>query len=61
MNGGDATSDGSLDSTDSAVWEQQNGSFNDYLFNSDYNLDASVDSVDSAIWEVNNGKYQEID
>jgi hypothetical protein len=61
MNAGDGDSDGSLDSIDSAIWENQNGSFNNYSDNSDYNLDASVDALDSALWEVNNGKYQELD
>jgi hypothetical protein len=61
MNGGDANHDGSLDSTDSAIWEVQNGNFNDYLLNADYNLDGSIDGPDSALWELNNGKYQELD
>jgi hypothetical protein len=61
MNGGDANKDGSIDSADSAVWESQNGAFDDYWLNSDYNLDASIDAADSAIWELNNGKYQELD
>ncbi len=61
MNGGDANHDGSLDSSDSAIWEGQNGNFNDYLLNSDYNLDGSIDGPDSALWELNNGKYQELD
>ncbi len=61
MNGGDANMDGSIDSSDSTIWELQNGSFDDYLFNSDYNADGSVDGSDSAIWELNNGKYQELD
>jgi hypothetical protein len=61
MNGGDANMDGSLDGTDSTVWEIQNGGFDDYLLNTDYNLDGSVDGSDSAIWQLNNGKYQELD
>ncbi len=61
MIGGDAIPDGSTDSSDSAIWEAQNGAFDDYTLNSDYNLDGSVDSTDSAIWELSNGKYQEID
>jgi hypothetical protein len=61
MNAGDANSDGSIDSVDSALWEAQNGAFDDYTLNSDYNLDGSIDSVDSALWEINNGKYQELD
>jgi hypothetical protein len=60
MNGGDANFDGSLDSSDSAIWENENGGFNDYLLNSDYNLDASIDGIDSAIWEVLNGRYEEL-
>jgi hypothetical protein len=60
MNGGDANFDGSLDSSDSAIWETENGGFNDYLLNSDYNLDASIDGIDSAIWEVLNGRYEEL-
>ncbi len=60
MNGGDGNSDGSLDGTDSAVWETQNGSFDDYSLYTDYNLDGSIDGVDSAIWEINNGKYEEL-
>jgi hypothetical protein len=61
MNGGDANSDGSIDSSDSAIWEIQNGSFDNYTLNADYNLDGSVDSIDSAIWELNNGKYEELE
>jgi len=61
MNGGDANSDGSIDSIDSIDWETQNGLFDDYLLNSDYNMDGSVDSIDTIIWESNNGKYQELD
>jgi hypothetical protein len=61
MNGGDANSDGSIDAVDSALWELQNGSFDDYQLNSDYNLDGSIDAIDSAIWELNNGKYEELD
>jgi hypothetical protein len=61
MNGGDSTADGSLDSSDSAIWENQNGGFDDYNLNSDYNQDGSIDGVDSAIWELNNGKYEELD
>lgn len=61
MIGGDANSDGSIDSTDAAIWETQNGSFDDYTLRTDYNLDGSVDSTDSAIWELNNGKYEELD
>jgi hypothetical protein len=61
MNGGDASKDGSIDSADSAIWEAENGAFDNYWLNSDYNLDASIDGVDSAIWELNNGKYQELD
>jgi hypothetical protein len=61
MNGGDANHDGSLDSVDSAIWEVENGNFNDYLLNSDYNLDGSIDGPDSALWQLNNGKYQELD
>ncbi len=60
MNGGDGNSDGSIDAADSALWELQNGSFDDYYFNTDYNLDGSIDAVDSAIWEINNGKYEEL-
>jgi hypothetical protein len=60
MNGGDANTDGSLDASDSGLWETQNGSFDDYSLYADYNLDGSVDSVDSAIWELNNGKYEEL-
>jgi hypothetical protein len=61
LNGGDGNMDGSADGTDSTVWEAQNGSFLDYLFNADYNFDGSVDGTDATIWEGNNGKYQEID
>ncbi len=61
MNGGDANRDGSIDSADSALWEAQNGSFDDYTLNADYNLDGSIDGIDSALWEMNNGKYQELD
>ncbi len=60
LTGGDASFDGSLDSIDSAIWEGQNGSFDNYFDNADYNLDGSVDSTDSGIWEMNNGKYQEL-
>ncbi len=61
MNGGDSSFDGSIDSSDSAIWETQNGSFDDYTLNADYNQDGSIDGVDSAIWELNNGKYEELD
>jgi hypothetical protein len=61
MNAGDANMDGSIDSSDSTVWELENGSFDDYLLNSDYNMDGSVDGTDSTLWEINNGKYQELD
>jgi hypothetical protein len=61
MNGGDANADGSLDSGDSAIWETQNGAFNDYYLNADFNLDGSIDGVDSAVWQMNNGKYEELD
>ncbi len=61
MNAGDANHDGSLDSVDSAIWEAQNGNFDDYFLNADYNLDSSIDGIDSAIWETNNGKYEELD
>jgi hypothetical protein len=60
LNGGDADSDGSLDGIDSTVWENQNGAFDNYWLNSDYNMDSSVDGIDSTIWEINNGKYQEL-
>jgi hypothetical protein len=60
MNGGDANTDGSLDAPDSAIWQVENGSFDDYSLYSDYNLDGSIDSIDSAIWELNNGKYEEL-
>jgi hypothetical protein len=60
MNSGDANADGSLDGSDSAVWQIQNGSFDDYSLYSDYNLDGSIDGIDSAIWELNNGKYEEL-
>jgi photosystem II stability/assembly factor-like uncharacterized protein len=58
---GDANFDGSIDGSDSTVWEQQNGSFFNYYDNSDYNLDSSIDGSDAVLWEINNGKYEEID
>jgi choice-of-anchor B domain-containing protein len=62
MVGGDANADGSIDGSDSAIWEIQNGLFqNTYNNTADFNLDGSVDSIDSAIWEINNGKYEELD
>ncbi len=61
MIGGDANFDGSIDSIDSAIWEAQNGNFDDYFLNADYNLDGSIDGPDSGIWETHNGKYQELD
>jgi hypothetical protein len=61
MNGGDSNKDGSIDSSDSTVWEAQNGAFDDYSLNADYNMDGSVDGTDSTLWELNNGKYQELD
>jgi hypothetical protein len=61
MIGGDADSDGSIDAFDTIVWEIQNGLFDDYTNNADYNMDGSVDAFDSIIWELNNGKYQELD
>jgi hypothetical protein len=57
----DAISDGSIDSFDASIWEFQNGSFDNYLNNADYNFDGSVDSLDSVLWEDNNGKYDELD
>jgi hypothetical protein len=61
MISGDANFDGSIDSIDSAVWENENGTYDDYTANGDYNLDGSVDSIDSVVWELNNGTYEEID
>lgn len=60
MNGGDANSDGSVDSFDTIDWELQNGIFDEYTNNSDYNMDGSVDAFDSIIWEINNGKFQDL-
>jgi hypothetical protein len=60
MNGGDANADGSVDSSDAAIWEYQNGSFDDYWLSADCNLDGSIDGVDAAIIESNNGKYEEL-
>ncbi len=57
--GGDANYDGSIDGTDSAIWELTNGSFDDYNMNADYNMDGSTDAIDSALWEINNGKYEQ--
>ena len=57
----DGNKDGSIDGLDSAIWEVQNGTFDEYLNNTDYNLDGSVDALDSAIWEFQNGKYEELD
>jgi hypothetical protein len=59
MRGGDANHDGSIDASDSAIWENSNGFFGIYKLTEDYNLDGSVDATDSAIWEVNNGTYSE--
>ncbi len=61
MNGGDATMDGSIDSFDTIIWEQENGNFDNYWLNPDYNLDGSVDSFDTILWEVNNGKFEELE
>jgi len=61
MNAGDANSDGSVDATDTVVWETFNGLFDNYNYNSDYNLDGSVDAIDTVDWERNNGKYEELD
>jgi photosystem II stability/assembly factor-like uncharacterized protein len=58
---GDANFDGSIDGSDSTIWEQQNGSFFNYYDNSDYSLDASIDGSDAVLWEINNGKYEELD
>jgi extracellular elastinolytic metalloproteinase len=58
---GDANSDGSIDGSDSTIWEAENGSFNSYLYLSDYNLDGSIDGSDATLWEMHNGKYQELD
>jgi hypothetical protein len=60
MRAGDANSDGSIDAIDSAIWEPQNGSFDNYGDNADYNLDGSVDGIDSALWELNNGAYEQL-
>jgi hypothetical protein len=62
MAGGDANSDGSIDSFDSIIWEAQNGNFsNPYTLNADYNLDGAVDAFDSVLWELQNGKFQEVE
>jgi predicted RNase H-like HicB family nuclease len=60
MYSGDANSDGSIDAFDSIIWENQNGTFDNYD-KVDYNLDGSIDAFDSIIWEINNGKFEEID
>lgn len=60
MISGDANSDGSIDAFDTVLWENQNGTFDNYD-NADYNLDGSVDAFDSIIWEFNNGKFEELD
>jgi choice-of-anchor B domain-containing protein len=61
MVGGDANLDGSIDGTDSSIWEVQNGSFaNPYQNMADFNLDGSVDGSDAAFWELVNGSFQEI-
>jgi hypothetical protein len=60
MIGGEANNDGSIDGSDSTIWELDNGGFNDYTKNSDYNLDGSIDGSDAVIWEVNNGKFEEL-
>jgi hypothetical protein len=59
--GGDADSDGSVDAFDSIIWDLQNGLFNDYEYNADYNLDGGVDAFDTIVWEINNGKFDDID
>ncbi|MFZ4545390.1 MAG: T9SS C-terminal target domain-containing protein [Saprospiraceae bacterium] len=61
MIGGAANADGSIDALDSLFWETQNGLFDDYTKNADYNIDGSVDALDSILWETNNGKFQELD
>lgn len=55
--GGDANFDESIDATDTILWEQQNGLFDDYSINSDYNADGSCDAFDTIIWELNNGLF----
>jgi hypothetical protein len=60
MRGGDANVDGSLDSTDSAQWEVENGNLDDYTKNGDFNLDGSVDAFDSVIWNLGTGAYEDL-
>jgi hypothetical protein len=60
MISGDANSDGSIDAFDTIMWENQNGTFDNYD-RADYNLDGSVDAFDSVLWELNNGKFEELD
>jgi hypothetical protein len=57
----DASADGSIDAADSAIWEGQNGRYDEYSLSADYNMDGSVDAIDSGLWEQNNGSYQELD
>lgn len=53
--------DGSVDAFDTIIWEIQNGLFDDYNLNSDYNFDGSVDAFDTIIWELNNGKFNTVE
>lgn len=53
--------DGSVDAFDTIIWEIQNGLFDDYNLNSDYNFDGSVDAFDTIIWELNNSKFNTVE
>jgi hypothetical protein len=61
MNGGDANGDGAVDSGDSALWQTENGFYDNYALRADLNMDGSVDSTDSSIWNFNNGKYEQLE
>lgn len=53
MYGGDANNDNLVDDNDYNIWENQNGNFNDYFLNGDFNMDGSVDAFDSIVWQQN--------
>ncbi len=61
MKSGDADTDGSIDAFDTLIWDEQNGLFDNYSLNADYNFDGAVDAFDTLIWNMNNGFFEELD
>ena len=61
MISGDANGDGSIDAEDIALFEQENGVWNEYSAGGDFNLDCSVDSSDLGLFNEKNGIYEEVE